>query len=537
MRSVIHNMGKEFTQELSAGIGDMERHPDLTGRDRLVSNVIFNWAAYFVFIVAGFIMPRMIDHRLGQELLGIWDFAWSLVSYFGLVQLGIGSSVNRYVAKYRASEDISGINLIISSAGCILGIAGLVVLGLTVTVSLMLPQLFGHKLGENINVAQWVVFFTGTGLGVQMALSSFNGLLTGFHRWGLHNLIKSGWYLITVAGIIIALLKGGGLRSLAMVTFAGQAMESTTRVIFAYHIFEGLRIHPMLVKWRIIKKLFVFGGKTLIPSVSDLLLNQTASILIIAYTGPAALALFARPRSLVLHINTLVSKMAMTLTPTTSSLQSTNNFKGIRELLISSVRYSLYIVLPIVLVLVVFGDAIMQLWMGQRYANGLIPAILALGYLAVFVQQPVLNILAGLNAHGRAGIAQLVASLCSAGLTVLVLGYLKWGLAGAAVAVTLPLTVMNAAYLPRLGCRRVGLNMRRYFLSVIAGPAVYVLPFAICLVGARLIFQTRPLIGLVWGGATGGAALAVLYWRYVLPERIRIRVLRFVGKGCRWESM
>ena len=504
---------------------------DLTGRDRLVSNVIFNWAAYFVFIVAGFIMPRMIDHRLGQELLGIWDFAWSLVSYFGLVQLGIGSSVNRYVAKYRAAEDISGINLIISSAGCILGVAGLVVLGLTVTVSLMLPQLFGHKLGENINVAQWVVFFTGTGIGVQMALSSFNGLLTGFHRWGLHNLIKSGWYLITVAGMIIALLKGGGLRSLAMVTFAGQALESVTRVIFAYHICEGLRIRPMLVKWKIIKKLFVFGGKTLIPSVSNLLLNQTTSVMIIAYLGPAALALFARPRSLVLHINTLVSKMAMTMTPTVSSLQSTNNFKEIRELLISSVRYSFYIVLPIVLVLVVFGDALMQFWMGPRYANGLIPAILAIGYLAVFVQTPALNILAGLNAHGRAGMAQFVASVCSVGLTVLVLGYLGWGLAGAAVAVTLPLTVMNLVYLPFLMRRRVGLGIKQYFLSVTVRPAIHVLPFAICLVGARLIFQTKPLMGLLWGGAVGGTALAVLYWRYVIPERIKMRVFRLLGIG------
>ena len=73
---------------------------DLSGRDRLVSSVIFNWAAYFVYIVAGFIIPRLIDRQLGQELLGIWDFAWSLVSYFALVQFGIASSVNRYIAKY-----------------------------------------------------------------------------------------------------------------------------------------------------------------------------------------------------------------------------------------------------------------------------------------------------------------------------------------------------------------------------------------------------------------------------------------------------
>jgi len=504
---------------------------DLTGRDRLVSNVIFNWAAYIVFIVAGFIMPRLIDQRLGQELLGIWDFAWSLVSYFGLVQLGFGSSINRYVAKYRAVGDISGMNQIVSSASFVLVFCGSMALGLTIAVSLLLPQLFGHKLGENIQQAQWVIFFTGTGLGVQMALSSFNGLLTGLHRWGLHNFIKSGWHLITVTGWIIALLKGGGLRSLAMVTLAGQAMESITRVIFAYRICEGLHISLSLVKRNTINKLFFFGGKTLIPSISNLLLNQTTSVLILIYLGPAALALYSRPRSLILHINTLVSKMASVLTPTTSSLQSTNNTKAIRELLITSVRYSFYIVLPIVLVLVIFGDVVMQFWMGPRYGNGLLPAILALGYLAATVQIPVLSILAGLNAHGRAGIAQLIVSVCSVGLSILALSYLKWGTAGAAVAVTLPLTVMNIFYLPLLICRRVGLNVWRYYWSIVSAPVIHVLPFAVCLLIARLVLNAEPLKALAWGAGVGGIILSVLYWGYVLPERIKMRVFSFIGRG------
>lgn len=97
---------------------------DLTGRERMVSNVIFSWGAHSVFIIAGFIMPRMIDRRLGQELLGIWDFSWSLVSYFQLVQAGIASSVNRYVARYRAAGDMLGVNRVVSSATCILCIGG-----------------------------------------------------------------------------------------------------------------------------------------------------------------------------------------------------------------------------------------------------------------------------------------------------------------------------------------------------------------------------------------------------------------------------
>ena len=502
---------------------------DLTGRDRLVSNVLFSWAGHLVFIIAGFIMPRMIDRRLGQDLLGVWDFAWSLVSYFGLVQAGIGSGVNRYVARYRAAGDTSGLNRLVSSASSVLSLAGLLVLGLTIAGSLLLPRLFGARLDHNAFDAQWVVLFLGASLSIEMALGAFSGVLTGCHRWELHNIIKSGWYAATVVGMIVALLAGAGLRSLAVITFVGTAFDAATHVVLAHRVCEGLRLRLSLVGWETIKQLFVFGGKTLIPSVSNLLLNQTTSILIVAYLGPAALALYSRPRSLVHHINTLVNKMAFVLIPTTSSLQSMGNVKEIRELLITSVRYSLYLVLPMVLVLVIFGGPILQLWMGPHYANGLLPAILAIGYLAAMTQTPVLMILGGMNAHGRAGIAQLVASLCSVGLTVLALGYMRWGIVGAAVAVTLPLTAVNVLYLPQLICRRVGLNVWRYFRSIVSVPAILMLPFAVCLLIARLVLNPEPLKALALGAGVGGIILAVLYWGYVLPEKIKMQVFSFIG--------
>lgn len=130
-----------------------------------------------------------------------------------------------------------------------------------------------------------------------------------------------------------------------------------------------------------------------------------------------------------------------------------------------------------------------------------------------------------------AGIAKFVASVFSVGLTVLVLGYFKWGIAGVAVAITLPLTVMNVIYLPFLIRQRVGLDMRQYFLSVAVGPVVHVFPFAICLVVARIIFDTAPLRGLVWGGLTGGVFLAVVYYRYVLPDRIRVKTRSILRVG------
>ncbi len=73
---------------------EVSKKEDLTGRERLISNTLWGWGSYAVVLVIGFIMPRLIDRRLGQVELGIWDFSWSLISYLSYSSLGIGSSIN-----------------------------------------------------------------------------------------------------------------------------------------------------------------------------------------------------------------------------------------------------------------------------------------------------------------------------------------------------------------------------------------------------------------------------------------------------------
>jgi O-antigen/teichoic acid export membrane protein len=327
--------------------------------------------------------------------------------------------------------------------------------------------------------------------------------------------------------MIISLLLNSGLRILALIYLVGIVMTCITRMISAYLVCEHLRIHPSFIKLKTIKKAFTFGVKTLIPSVSKLLFNQTTSVLIALYLGTPMLALYTRPRSLLLNANTLVRKMGLVLIPTASSLQSEGNMEKIRSLLIKSVRYSFYMVLPMVLTLIIFGGTIMSFWMGPDYDDALVPGILAAGFLAIMAQAPIWVILVGLNAHGRAGIAELIASLISIGLIFFGLKFLKFELPWIAIAVTLPLTIMNLTYLPLLICRRIGLDIKRYFLSVMTGPAIHVSPFALSLILAKLIFKNQPLTGLLWGGVLGTVVLAILYYRYVIPDRIKMRLLRF----------
>jgi hypothetical protein len=58
---------------------------DPHGQRRMPINILTSWGALLIQTVSGFIIPRLVDNDIGQSGLGVWDFCWTLVAYFGLV--------------------------------------------------------------------------------------------------------------------------------------------------------------------------------------------------------------------------------------------------------------------------------------------------------------------------------------------------------------------------------------------------------------------------------------------------------------------
>ncbi len=495
---------------------------DLTGRARMTRNVLSSWGWNFVFIVAGFVMPRVIDTHLKQAGLGVWDFAWSLVAYSRLVVFGVGSSVGRYVAKYRAASDMDGVNRAVSSVTCLFLLLGAIWLGVTVALSLSVPALLSRRLAAFTGEAKLVVLLIGAGLAVRIAFLSWPGVLQGCHRWGLHNAIEGGCYAATVVGMIVVLLLGGGLVSLAWVTLAGDVLDRAVGCVAAHWVCPGLRIRPSQARWGQARGMLGFGGKTFVLGIAELLLDQTVALLVVFFLGPKALAVFTRPKSLMRQSVTLVRKLSNVLTPTTSSLQAMGLHQDIQKLLIRSTRYGAYIALPICLTLMVLGGPVLHVWMGPAYEKGwIVLAILTVGNLMVMIERPARNILAGLNAHGRPGFVYLGAAILAAPMAYLALGPLQWGLTGAAVAVTAALLIANGMYLPSYACRLLNLPLRKYVVKSMRGPVLCTLPYGLCLAAIRLISPSRPVFSLLSAAAAGLIVLVPLYWQYALPESFK----------------
>lgn len=504
---------------------------DLTGHSRIAQNVMWSWAGHLVFVVVGFIMPRLISDQIGQFALGIWDFCWSLVAYLNVASLGVGSSTNRYVAKYRAAGDTLTLRRAISSVVAIQILIGFIMLVAIAVLVWYLPVWFGDRLGTYTEATRWVVGLLGGSVVVQMWFDVFRGVITGCHRWDLHNGILSGSYALTAVAMTISLLLGHGLLGLAIIYFSSTVLTELIRVKLAFWICPELSIRLSYVRWMEGKKMLVFGGKSFLLGAPPLIVLQTMNVAIVGALGPAALAVFSRPIGLVRHAETFLNKFSHIFTPMAGSLQGKNDVVALRELLLNGAHHGVAFSLPLVLMFVVLGEALLTVWMGPEYANGDLIALMAAGMFLPMAQGPAVRVLMGLNVHGKIGLVGLSVSLAVLAIGFGVIEMIGWSLINAAIITVIPLMLVNGIILPAYACRHLKVPLWEYVRRAFLVPLLCGIPFLLTLFASRIVFSERPFMMLISGSLSGALVLGVLYWRFIAPPEYREKIQHRLRPG------
>jgi O-antigen/teichoic acid export membrane protein len=301
-------------------------------------------------------------------------------------------------------------------------------------------------------------------------------------------------------------------------------LTEVARAAVAYSICPGLSVDLRRLDRGTVHQLLRFGLKSFLVDASGLILYQFANILIASNLGLAALAVFARPMALVRHATAIVNKYAYVLAPTASSLQAVGRSDALSALVVRSTQVAVYLALPMMLSLAILGDSILELWMGPAYRQGPIILVLAAGHLLPMVQEPLVLILVGTNAHGKVGLALAVAAGLAGLLGTVALGHADWGLIGAALSITIPLTLIKGLYMPFAACRRLDLPFGPYLVTALLRPALHLSPLALILLACRLSLPDQPVLELAWAFGLGGIVLIPVWWYGLLTEQLRARI-------------
>jgi O-antigen/teichoic acid export membrane protein len=498
---------------------------DTSGKDRVVKNVVTSWGSHLVLIIIGFIMPRMINDHLGQVSLGIWDLSWSFVNYLSITGFGVGSSVNRYVAKYRSQSDYLSLNRSLSSVVFIQFLIALVVASGTITLVLLIPLLVSGHNSVELDQVRWVVGLLGSSLVVQMLFDTSRGLLSGMHRWDIYNTINATSHILNAVLMVAVLLMGADLIALAIVYFVSTLLTESIRSIVATRLCAGLDLRKEHVNIVDIKKMFNFGAKTLISSTPSIIVAQTLNIFVASVLGPSALAIFARPLALVRHVETFLNKYAFVLTPMVGSISAKDDQDELKAFLIESTKFSVSFSLPLLLFVGVLGDHVLNIWMGEAYARIDIILMLSLGNFLPIAQGPSLRVLMGMNRHGKVAIINLVLTLIMLLVGILLLYIIAWDLVYVALLSSTIFTATLGVITPIYTCRTVGISYLEYLAKSFTVPVMCGVILLAWLFVCRQLGDQSSFVVISVASLGSVVLIPALYWFFILPDSLRAKFI------------
>ncbi len=512
-----------------------ENHGDASSVDKprtrpvrppsIARNVASVWVYYAVVVVAGFIVPRLIDRHEGPHLLGVWDFGWTLVAYVSLLQLGIVAAVNRYVARYAAVKDTHALNQSVNTSLALL--AGSAVVGVASCAGLLavVPTLLQPSDPVSIATARWTILLLAMTAGLKLPLGALEGVLTGHERYDILNLARVCRDIVIMICMIVLLFAGYGIISLALTVLCCEAAFAAAALHLSRRIAPSLRISPAYIDRRVAGEMLRFGGVTMLQSMARTGLYQFNSLLVAFFLGPVALAVYSRQRSLVFHAVRFLKKYSNVFVPTSGRLHASGDTAALQQLLINGSRYGFYIALPIMAVFLTMGGPLLEVWMGADYRAPLVLGILALGHALALPQEAAYSVLMGMGRHWVPSVVEFVSAACGVTMCAFSLGYLAGGMLTAALAIALPVTIAGGIVAPIYACHVLNLSIRAYAQRVMLGPLIAVIPFAGCLLAARWACPHSAWQSLAVGLVFGGIVLACIYWAWVIPAHHRTRLL------------
>jgi O-antigen/teichoic acid export membrane protein len=467
-------------------------------------NAAWNWAGMATQMLAGLVIAPFLVHRLGDQTYGLWIVIASLTSYFGVLDLGVGGSVARNIAFFRARSDLADINGILNTAFFYLCSVAVLSLLATLGAMLLFFVIIDVEPGQ-VEAARFALLLVGLNFGLSLPLQSFDGILWAYERFDLQNYVDIPTALLRVGLTWWLIGSGHGLVALAAITLLTTLVGLVAKAALALRLEPGLRVRLTFVNRESARGLFGYGIWYFLFSLFKNLAPQVIVMIVGSRLGTALVTPFTVAQGMVRYANQFLIAGSGVLTPVATAMHARDEQEAQRRLLVAGGRGCLALALLFLSLFAFLGRPLLRLWMGPALEHAhLYLLILAAGELLPMSQHVTYSMILG---KGRLRILA-GSSLAEIGVSsVAALLLASHGLESVCWAVALPALVCRGISPMTYACRRVGVPLAAYLVRAF-------LPTLLVATGPML------LLGLVsqwWTPSTWpelflcGGAYAILY--------------------------
>ena len=339
-----------------------------TSSNQIKIGAILSYLSIVINIIAGLIYtPWMVD-TIGKSDYGLYTLANSLITLF-LVDFGLSSAVNRYVAKYRAEGRQDKVNNFLGAVYKLYLIIDVVIFVALVIIYFCIDSIYVKLTPAELEKFKVVYLISAFFAVVNFPFVTFNGILNSYEEFIHLKLADVIYRILLVVLTVITLFLGGRLYGLVAVhAIVGLVIIAYKWIVIKKRI--KLKVNWKYYNFSLYKDIFCFSVWVTISSLAQrLVFNITPSILG-AVASSATIAVFGIVTTIEGYTYTITTAINGMFMPKISRIYEHGGEKDeLMPLMLSVGKFQYAINGLIVAGFAVIGKEFINLWIGSAYLD------------------------------------------------------------------------------------------------------------------------------------------------------------------------
>jgi O-antigen/teichoic acid export membrane protein len=474
-------------------------------------------------MASAFVFMPFLVRRFGLEDYGLFLLAGSLSGYLGLMDLGVGASVVKYVAEHRARGEDEELSRVLSTSFVFYVLVGLAAGLVLVLVAMAAPVIFRVP-PQSVSLVRNLFLLSAAVSVVTWPAGLASFILAGHQRYDISSRVAIGATIGNILATTLVLVTGQGPFALLAATSVVGVLAASVNGSFALRELEGIPVRPSRAGIRTLRTIFRFSSVILVTQICGVLIyQQTDRVVLGVFVGASAIALYEGASRVHALVRQLASMMASAVMPMASKLDAERRDDALQSLYLRGTKYTVIFITPIVVSLIVLARPLLRAWLGDEFTAIAVAAQLLVSYWLLNANTTVSGSI--LTGTGRLRfLLWYTVSVAAANvlLSVVLVHYV--GILGVVLGTVIPYYVGFPVYM-RYMLRQLHVAPRTWWRDVVARTyPLLVLPALISFAGVQ-IGLTRSLLGVATAGLTSvGACWCAAYWLALIPsEREELR--------------
>ena len=433
-------------------------------------NVSTRYMAIGVESILGLIvLPFNVAH-LGASAYGLWMLTASVTTYFSVLDLGYSGALVKFVAQYRARRDFRALNEILSTTFSIFATFGVVTYLVAIGIAIFMGRLFQLS-PEQVHVGRIVLLIISLNVAAGTAFSVFGGVINGFQRYDLNNVVGTISSVLTAVVNVAVLAAGYGLVELVAATTVVRLLTYLVYRANAYRVFPALQLRLSSFRRERLREVTSFSVYMLLIDWANKMNYSVDALVIGAFLSTSAVAVWTVGQRLAEVTQRLTNQLNDVLFPTVVDNDAGARIERLKAIFVQGTRLSLATVVPMGGAMMLMAGPLVQAWVGPEFArSALILQLLTLSVIVRVGNATAGTVLKGAGKHRLVAFTNVAAAVVNLALSI---AFVKaFGLPGVAFGTLVPICIASTLVLFPAGCRRVDLPLGRA-LSEAVWPALW----------------------------------------------------------------